>query len=197
MNVSSRDLRQNLKYYLDKLEEGEELTIIRHSVVVGRLVPAGQSTVRDTEQELRDNKRVKFRRFALYEDPTAVQKLHRDALESTGEYIDDPKLDTDLANPAAIYEAADGEFWVGELNGDLVAMGAFRANLLKPGEAELKRLRVRPKLQGQGVGSKLLELLENRAKAAGFKVMVPDEPVEMAKTFYEKHGYMNNRKTLL
>jgi antitoxin (DNA-binding transcriptional repressor) of toxin-antitoxin stability system len=38
--VTAKTLRDNLSQYLDKLENGEEIIIIRHSEIIGTLKPA-------------------------------------------------------------------------------------------------------------------------------------------------------------
>ena len=197
--VNVRDLRAHMKDYMDRLEQGEELIIIRNSKIIGRLVPSDEIKaileVKDSV-EIADNKRVKFRRFGIYEDPEPVMQLHRLALEAAGAYVENPDLDRDLYDPNGNYEKMGGEFWIGELDGEIVAMGGFRINLSEEastGEAELKRMRVKPELQGQHIGSSLLELLEGRARKHGYKALVLDvtsaEDQQPARKFYEKHGF--------
>ena len=40
ISVTAKNLRDNLSEYLDRLQKGEEIVIIRHSEIVGTLKPA-------------------------------------------------------------------------------------------------------------------------------------------------------------
>ena len=40
MTTTAKKLRENLSEYLDRLQQGEEIVIIRHSEVIGILKPA-------------------------------------------------------------------------------------------------------------------------------------------------------------
>jgi GNAT superfamily N-acetyltransferase len=53
----------------------------------------------------------------------------------------------------------------------------------------VKFLWVDEKLKSQGIGSKLLSMLENHAKEKGCKSVLVDTFSFQAKPFYEKHGY--------
>lgn len=43
--VTAKKLRDNLSQYLDRLQKGEEIMIIRHSEIIGTLKPATQGTI--------------------------------------------------------------------------------------------------------------------------------------------------------
>lgn len=197
MNVSVREFRARLKYYLDQLQKGEEVNIIRNSLVIGRLVPSDEVKKEIKAVSLVQNPTgVKFRRFEMYEDSGPLRQLHRRAQEAAGAFVEDPELDKDLDSTGSQYEKLGGEFWIGELDDEIVATGGFRMNWgtkSGEGEAELKRMRVKPELQGQHIGGQLLELLEDRARKFGYKSMVLDvtsaKEQESAHRFYEKHGY--------
>ncbi len=220
MMVSVTELRAHLKEYLDQLEKGEEISIIRNSIEIARLVPSDQikavtqakrSRVKHT-MRLNDDRQVQFRQYEPHENPEPIQQLHRVALQEAGAYADNPALDSDLWAPASYYGSLGGEFWVGELDGKVVAMGAFRLYLPEtddqlrqphqlhqsnqPGlkestrQAELKRMRIQPDLQGQGIGLALLKLLETRAKQRDYTALVLDTVAGTpAQQFYEQHGY--------
>ncbi|MEK7059711.1 MAG: GNAT family N-acetyltransferase [Patescibacteria group bacterium] len=199
--VSAKELRRHLKDYLDRLERGEEVTIIRNSMVIGSLVPS-EAALKMAEQrsdnpvlayEIGDAQQVKFRRLGIYENPEHVQRLHLEALGSAGALVGNrTELDVDLNNPSSYYEKLGGEFWVGEIDGQVVAMGAFKLAQIAEA-AELKRLRVSPELQGRGIGSALLKFLESRAKQVGYKSMVLDvttaDEQAPARRLYESNGY--------
>lgn len=44
VSVTAKKLRDNLSDYLDRLQNGEEVVIIRHSEIVGTLKPAGNES---------------------------------------------------------------------------------------------------------------------------------------------------------
>ena len=43
--VTAKTLRDNLSHYLDRLQKGEEIMIIRHSEIIGTLKPVTQGTI--------------------------------------------------------------------------------------------------------------------------------------------------------
>lgn len=95
--------------------------------------------------------------------------------------------------------AGSGECWVGVLDGRLVAT----ATLVAPGAARgapwyerarvsrLQQLAVDPSLQGRGVGSALMDLLEARAREIGAEEIAIDtaEGAERLIRMYESRGY--------
>ncbi len=208
--VNVTELRAHLKDYMIKLEQGDEITIIRNSMVIGHVVPSAEVKALVDEKQSRqlgaslklpDNREVKFRQLGLYEDPEPVKQLHRAALEAAGAYTENPRLDSDLESPASYYENLNGEFWVGEVEGEIVAMGGFRLHLgeaAKAREAELKRMRVKPELQGRGIGGQLLQLLEGQARRQGYTSMVLDVTSagrqQAARALYKKQGYQEVRR---
>ncbi len=192
MNVGARELRTRLKYYLDKMEAGQEIVIIRSSNIIGRLVPEHPAKIEKTHV-VNDTQQVKFRQYQS-NDMAAVKQLHREALASTGAFVENEALDRDLDNIEGYYLKGGGDFVVGELDGEIVAMGGYRLNL-NPGAgsnaAELKRMRVKPSYQGEGIGGALLELLERGARGAGYDSIVLDttDQQPIAQKLYESHGY--------
>lgn len=74
--------------------------------------------------------------------------------------------DKDLNDIENIY-LKGGDFIVGELEGKVIAMGAFKRK--DEEAAEIKRMRVHPDFQGRGFGQAILEELEKRAKKMGYK----------------------------
>ena len=114
-------------------------------------------------------------------DEIAVRKLHRDG--------DDGAEPADLSAIPDAYLAAGGEFLVGEVEGKLVAMGALRR--VSASSAEIKRMRVHPRWQGQGFGRAVLDRLEARARELGFNTLRLDTTVRqhVARSLYEHAGY--------
>jgi GNAT superfamily N-acetyltransferase len=97
----------------------------------------------------------------------AVVRLHHEALDLTGAHAGHGgHWDDDLDAIDAVYLQSGGEFLVGVLGDEIVAMGALRP--LSDTDVELKRMRVLPRLQGHGIGRQLLALLEAAAHERSF-----------------------------
>ncbi len=154
ITVNAKEFRSRLSYYLDELERGQEITIIRHSVVIGTVQPAfpaptddstiathklqtGQkaeerpkslNTTETAGKPGEDSPEVKFRRSHLG-DREAIKQLHERAFRGTGAYIEPDEgnawRNNDLEDVEAAYLNQGGEFLVGELKGEIVAMGGL------------------------------------------------------------------------
>lgn len=136
---------------------------------------------------------IAFRRFQP-DDLPEVRQLHEEALRATGTFIENfPREDLD--NITATYIDNGGDFIVGLYNGQIIAMGGFR--FVTETEAELKRMRTKPTIQGKGIGTHVLQLLESNAKAKGYQTMILDtQDGTAAVRFYEHHGYMREQRPL-
>lgn len=131
-----------------------------------------------------------------------MTKLNEVALREVEAYAEEA-ADGDLENLDAVYFDAGGEFLVGELDGEVIAMGAIKPvgedtwmadRLVRPGDgraAEITRMRVDPSHQRQGYGSRLLNALEDRAEELGFELLVLDTTKRQAgaQAIYESFGY--------
>lgn len=130
-------------------------------------------------------------------DRDRVRDLHEAALRDAGDYADVPDADLDDVESSYLDE---GDFLVGTVDGDVVAMGAYRpasdwhaaqfADLRRPA-AVCKRLRVDPAHQRQGHGTAMLDELERRAALDGIREMVLDVSRDRtgARRFYAAAGY--------
>jgi GNAT superfamily N-acetyltransferase len=126
-----------------------------------------------------------------YESPDkhAIRRLHDDALNEVGAHLGRGPWDGDLDDVQTVYLEPGGEFLVGVLDGEIVAMGALMR--VSPGVAEVKRMRVRPGLQGRGYGQTLLDTLHDRAAELGYSTLRLDTTVQQraARYLYIKNGY--------
>ena len=131
---------------------------------------------------------VQFRQY-IPSDKEQVCQLHEVALRDTNAFGKSGQWDSDLDDIEGKYLNNGGNFVVGLLNADIIAMGAFRK--LSDEAAELKRMRVRPDLQGKGIGRGLLEMLEASIKDHGYKVIKLDTTVNQSAAIhlYESAGY--------
>ncbi len=128
------------------------------------------------------------------EDKESVWRLHNEALDEVGAHLGNGEWDDDLHGIEAAYLEAGGEFLVGILDARVVAMGALRR--ISPGEAEIKRMRVKPGLQGLGYGQALLDALHRRAAELGYSTLRLDTTVHQraARRLYEGNGYRELRR---
>jgi len=141
--------------------------------------------------------KLKIRRYED-KDNSIVWELHWLGLEELG--IKRTKevhpWHQDLNNIESIYFENNGEFIVGEINGQVIASGAFKKEDNET--AELKRMRVHPDFQHRGFGQEILEDLEKRAKEKGYKKLKLDTGRKwtIAIKFYEKNGYKETGRQL-
>ena len=122
-------------------------------------------------------------------DKLAVRRLHDDALNEAGAHLGSGPWDDDLDEIESVYLDQDGEFLVGVVDGEIVAMGALMR--ISSERAELKRMRVRPGLQGRGYGQAMLDALHRRASELGYSTMRLDTTIQQraAQYLYLKNGY--------
>ena len=102
--------------------------------------------------------------------------------------------DEDLKNIPAVYDNASGVFVIAEAERKIVGMGALRR--VDHETVEIKRMRVQPELQGKGLGTRMLKLLEARAKELGYKKLILDTSLQQqaALHIYTKHGYKEYKR---
>lgn len=97
--------------------------------------------------------------------------------------------DDDLEDIPAYYLDAGGDFLVGELDGEVVAIGGLQ----KDGEnrALVRRMRTRGDVRGRGYGALILSSLEQRAGEMGCTVLLVDPLATNAgaRRFYKRAGY--------
>ena len=122
-------------------------------------------------------------------DKRAVRRLHDEALNEVGAHLGSGPWDDDLDDIETVYLDEGGEFLVGVLDDEVVAMGALMR--ISPERAELKRMRVRPGLQGRGYGQAVLDALHHRASELGYSTLRLDTTVRQraAQRLYLKNGY--------
>lgn len=82
-----------------------------------------------------------------------------------------------------------GIIYIVEVDGEVVGMGALRE--LEEGVGEIKRMYIRPKYRGRGLGKKLLKKLMEKAKEFGFSTLRLDTADFMiiAQNIYRSVGF--------
>jgi len=116
-------------------------------------------------------------------------KLHRSAKVGLNIGISEYDEEADLRAIEQVYLQSGGEFLIGLLDGEAIAMGGFQR--LSENSAELRRMRIRKDIQGQGYGSRLLRELERVAFQSGIRTLsfqtARARPLTLE--FYRRHGY--------
>ena len=122
-------------------------------------------------------------------DLPAVEYLHVFAIQQIGAYLGRGPWDDDVYAIEEAYLNNQGEFLVGEWDGMVVAMGGLHRTTAE--RAEIKRMRVHPDYQGRGFGQMILDKLETRARALGYKTLHLDTSILQvsAQKLYEKNGF--------
>ena len=127
-------------------------------------------------------------------DREPVLRLHDVAMRGTGIHLGEGHWYDDLREIEDVYLRNGGEFLVGTLGGDVVAMGAVKKTT--DDRAEIKYMRVDPKFQRRGFGRTMLEVLERRAIELGYETLHLDTAVRQraARRLYESNGYREVRR---
>lgn len=133
-----------------------------------------------------------------------VQDSDRDGLikligdcfsEYDGVFLEPEGLDADLQAYATYIRGIDGEAFVVDGEGELVACVSYSP---VEGDAfQLKRIYLSGKLRGTGMGLKLLHHVEDCARRRGGRTMAlwSDTRFVRAHRFYEREGYVKQAET--
>lgn len=137
--------------------------------------------------------KLNIRRYELRER-NMVWDLHIRALRAAGAYIGSGPWDNDLQDVEGAYIRSGGEFLVGTIDEQIVAMGALKKMTLA--RAEIKRMRVEPWFHRRGFGQEMLSRLELRARELGFSELQLDTMVVQiaAQGLYVKNGFQEFKR---
>lgn len=86
--------------------------------------------------------------------------------------------------PTEVLETNRASFYVAEQEGTIVGIAAFE---FYDGDALLRSVAIVPKLRDKGIGSQLVEFMEDEARNRQVKSIVL--LTETARTFFERKGY--------
>ena len=114
---------------------------------------------------------VVFRPFEP-QDQNGIWDLHSATLIGTFAVFEEDGWDADLDDVVGVYVEQKGAFFVGDLDGQVVAMGALAA--VDETTVMVKRLRVLPEVQRQGIGGRLMRRLIAEAKSLGYQTITLD-----------------------
>ena len=128
-------------------------------------------------------------------DAPVVRRLHDEGLRELGVHAGDGPWDDDLGAVRANYNDRHGEFLVGTVDGDVVAMGALRRVTDTVGE--IKRMRVEANHRRRGFARAVLDRLEARARELGYRTLRLDTTIVQisAQRLYTTGGYRETGRT--
>ncbi len=131
---------------------------------------------------------MRIRRYEA-DDREAVWRLHDVAMRGAGIHLGEGHWYDDLREIENVYLRNGGEFLVGTLGDEVVAMGAFKKTA--DDRAEIKYMRVDPEFQRRGFGQVILTALEQRAAGLGYERLHLNTAVKQktARRLYESNGY--------
>lgn len=127
-------------------------------------------------------------------DTDQIKILNIKAIQAITIPYSGENLHKDLDDIENGYIKNKGEFLVGVIENQIIAMGAL--SRVSENIAELKRMRVDPDFQRNGFGQKMLVSLEKRAKELGYNTIQLDTTIKLigAQKLYEKNGYIEVRR---
>lgn len=127
-------------------------------------------------------------------DRETVWRLHDVAMRGAGIHLGEGDWYDDLREIENVYLHDGGEFLVGTLGDEVMAMGAVKKTA--DDRAEIKYMRVDPEVQQRGFGQAILTALERRAVELGYATLHLDTAVkqEAARRLYERNGYREVRR---
>ena len=125
-------------------------------------------------------------------DLAAVAQLFRDYADFIGVDLTSQNFEAEMANLPGAYAAPSGELFLA-VDPDGTPVGCVG---LRPFEGrercEVKRLFVRPGVQGAGLGRRLLDVVTEAARKAGYREMVLDclPKLKTAIALYDRAGFV-------
>ena len=133
-------------------------------------------------------------RDAVLEDPEQILEVHTRSIREVCSADYTPEQISawlDVLN-VLDHEAAieTGNLWVAEFNGKIVGFSQFKAP-----KGWIKAVFVGPDFLGRGIGRKLVEPLERKARNLGLKSLRLNSTIT-AKPFYENAGYVAGPLTI-
>jgi ribosomal protein S18 acetylase RimI-like enzyme len=126
-------------------------------------------------------------------DNATVKALHFAGLEQFGGKPDN-QYDKDLDHIEEIYLDNNGDFIVGLIGNEIVAIGGLKK--ISPSKGELKRIRVRKDIQRKGYGETILSRLIERSLELGYSELCLDTLAQNipAQKLFEKHGFIERHR---
>jgi ribosomal protein S18 acetylase RimI-like enzyme len=127
------------------------------------------------------------------EEIEAVRALIREYAQSLGVDLCFQSIDEELATLPGEYAAPRGALYMAVIDGKPAACVAMRRldNADYPNAAEMKRLYVRDRYRGSGLGRELAQAVLDAALEAGYSCVLLDtlDDMEAARSLYEDLGF--------
>jgi putative acetyltransferase len=127
------------------------------------------------------------------EDIDAVRGLFREYAEALGVDLCFQQFDEELASLPGDYAPPRGALFLATIDGHPAGCCALRPldNADYPNAAEMKRLYVRDRFRGSGLGRELAEAILAAAREAGYSCVLLDtlDDMEAARALYEELGF--------
>ena len=126
-------------------------------------------------------------------DVGAARELFREYQRWLGLDLGFQGFAEELANLPGAYAPPKGRLLLASQEEDGVVLGCVALRPWGDGDGEMKRLYVRPRAHGQGLGRKLAEAVITEAKAIGFRRLLLDTLPSMssAQRLYESLGFVD------
>jgi putative acetyltransferase len=123
------------------------------------------------------------------EEIRAVQELWREYWDRLGLAADFQNFAREVESLPGVYAEPDGRLLLAFRDGEPAGTAALRR--LNGHACEAKRLYVRPRFQGAGIGRALLTRLREEARAAGYREMYGDtlDSMQAALDLYCRFGF--------
>jgi len=135
---------------------------------------------------------MRIRKF-LASDGVAVARLHRDTIRNVNSKDYPPEQIAVWAGRSTAQRARESKHsknrYVVLDNDEVIGFGGFSE------DGELTGLYINKDYIGKGIGTRLLNKLENEARAQGFKELFLISTIT-ARNFYERRGYSIVKKTI-
>jgi ribosomal protein S18 acetylase RimI-like enzyme len=149
----------------------------------------------NSQDESRSKKQAAVSDFSIHQAESPAQiaqarELFLEYAESLGFSLCFQNFDQELETLPGNYAPPYGRLLLAEYEGDLAGCVALRK--IDPEIAEMKRLYLRPKFRGKGLGRILAEKIIHEARAIGYRRMRLDtvEPVmRTAVSMYREFGF--------
>ena len=124
-------------------------------------------------------------------DVAAARTLMREYVDSLGVDLSFQGFEEELAGLPGKYAPPSGALFLARLSPGRRAAGCVALRKLAPGVGEMKRLFVRPRHRGLGIGRALAERIVDEGAALGYRVMRLDtlDRLESAVALYRAMGF--------
>ena len=133
---------------------------------------------------------ITVRRAQFPQDASAVLEIWREYVASPSVSLDYQGNEAEFADLPGKYAPPEGRLLLAVRDGSIEGCVAFRK--VFDGICEMKRLYIRPRSRGAGLGRRLVEHLIAEAKAAGYEEMRLDvlEEFKHAQKLYADLGFV-------